>query len=71
MPAMNCWWSKSERQGARGVAMHRQSKSRDVKLARKRQHAGTCSRHGENKADLVQLLVKADVQGSVERCGMR
>jgi len=57
---------ESERK-AREVAMHRQSKSRDVKLALKSANMqDVFSTMGENKADLVQLLVKADVQGSVE-----
>ena len=57
---------ESERK-AREVAMHRQSKSRDVKLAQKSANMqDVFSTMGENKADLVQLLVKADVQGSVE-----
>src|SRR5579862_2038263 len=57
---------ESERK-AREVAMHRQSKSRDVKLALKSANMqDVFSTMGESKADLVQLLVKADVQGSVE-----
>src|SRR6267154_1061870 len=57
---------ESERK-AREVAMHRQSKSRDVKLAAKATNMqDVFSTMGENKADLVQLLVKADVQGSAE-----
>src|ERR1700677_1533220 len=57
---------ESERK-AREVAMHRQSKSRDVKLAQKSANMqDVFSSMGENKPDLVQLLVKADVQGSVE-----
>jgi translation initiation factor IF-2 len=52
---------------AREVAMHRQSKSRDVKLAQKSANMqDVFSTMGESKADFVQLLVKADVQGSVE-----
>src|SRR6202166_2718707 len=52
---------------AREVAMHRQSKSRDGKLAQKSANMqDVFSTMGESKADLVQLLVKADVQGSVE-----
>src|SRR6202011_5099127 len=47
--------------------MHRQSKSRDVKLAQKSANMqDVFSTMGESKADLVELLVKADVQGSVE-----
>src|ERR1700691_5214437 len=57
---------ESERK-AREVATHRQAKSRDVKLAQKSANMqDVFSTMGENKADLVQLLVKADVQGSVE-----
>jgi translation initiation factor IF-2 len=52
---------ESERK-AREVAMHRQSKSRDVKLAQKSANMqDVFSTMGENKADLVQLLVKAAV----------
>src|ERR1700744_5253606 len=57
---------ESERK-AREVAMHRQSKSRDVKLAAKATNMqDVFSTMGESKADLVQILLKADVQGSVE-----
>ncbi len=57
---------ESERK-AREVAMHRQSKSRDVKLAQKATNMqDVFSTMGESKADLVQILVKADVQGSAE-----
>jgi translation initiation factor IF-2 len=57
---------ESERK-AREVAMHRQAKSRDVKLAQRATNMqDVFSTMGENKASLVQLLVKADVQGSVE-----
>ena len=57
---------ESERK-AREVAMHRQSKSRDVKLAQKSANMqDVFSSMGENKPNTVQLLVKADVQGSVE-----
>jgi translation initiation factor IF-2 len=57
---------ESERK-AREVATHRQSKSRDVKLAaRATNMQDVFSTMGENKPNLVQLLVKADVQGSVE-----
>jgi translation initiation factor IF-2 len=57
---------ESERK-AREVAMHRQSKSRDVKLAQKSANMqDVFSSMGESKPNLVQLLVKADVQGSVE-----
>jgi translation initiation factor IF-2 len=57
---------ESERK-AREVAMHRQAKSRDVKLAQKSANMqDVFSSMGENKPNVVQLLVKADVQGSVE-----
>ncbi len=57
---------ESERK-AREVATHRQSKSRDVKLAQKSANMqDVFSSMGENKPNTVQLLVKADVQGSVE-----
>ena len=57
---------ESERK-AREVAMHRQAKSRDVKLAQKSANMqDVFSSMGENKPNTVQLLVKADVQGSVE-----
>jgi translation initiation factor IF-2 len=57
---------ESERK-AREVATHRQAKSRDVKLAQKSANMqDVFSSMGENKPNIVQLLVKADVQGSVE-----
>ncbi len=57
---------ESERK-AREVAMHRQARSRDVKLAQKSANMqDVFSNMGETKPNLVQLLVKADVQGSVE-----
>jgi translation initiation factor IF-2 len=57
---------ESERK-AREVATHRQAKSRDVKLAQKSANMqDVFSSMGENKPNLVQLLLKADVQGSVE-----
>jgi translation initiation factor IF-2 len=57
---------ESERK-AREVAMHRQARSRDVKLAQKSANMqDVFSNMGESKPNLVQLLVKADVQGSVE-----
>ena len=57
---------ESERK-AREVAMHRQAKSRDVKLAKQSANMqDVFSSMGENKPDLVQVLIKADVQGSVE-----
>jgi translation initiation factor IF-2 len=57
---------ESERK-AREVAMHRQSRSRDVKLAQKSANMqDVFSNMGESKPNVVQLLVKADVQGSVE-----
>jgi translation initiation factor IF-2 len=57
---------ESERK-AREVAMHRQSRSRDVKLAQKSASMqDVFTNMGESKPNVVQLLVKADVQGSVE-----
>ena len=57
---------ESERK-AREVAMHRQSRTRDVKLAKQSANMqDVFSTMGESKASLVQVLVKADVQGSVE-----
>ncbi len=57
---------ESERK-AREVAMHRQAKSRDVKLAKQSANMqDVFSGVGENKPDLIQVLIKADVQGSVE-----
>ncbi len=57
---------ESERK-AREVAMHRQAKQRDLKLARQSANMqDVFSTMGESKASVVQLLVKADVQGSVE-----
>jgi translation initiation factor IF-2 len=57
---------ESERK-AREVAMHRQAKSRDVKLAQKSANMqDVFSTMGETKPNLVQILVKGDVQGSVE-----
>ncbi|MGA2778952.1 MAG: translation initiation factor IF-2 [Steroidobacteraceae bacterium] len=57
---------ESERK-AREVAMHRQAKSRDVKLAKQSANMqDVFTNMGESKPNVVQLLVKADVQGSVE-----
>ena len=57
-----------DERSAREVARLRQGKQRDVKLAR--QQAATLddvfSRMAEGKSESVQLLVKADVQGSSE-----
>jgi translation initiation factor IF-2 len=53
---------------AREVALHRQGKFRDVKLA-KQQAAkleDVFSQMEEGEADAVQLVIKADVQGSAE-----
>ena len=52
---------------ARDVAMHRQAKLREVKLAKQSANMqDVFSTLGEAKANVVQLLLKADVQGSVE-----
>jgi translation initiation factor IF-2 len=57
---------ESERK-AREVALYRQGKFRDVKLARQTTRAeDVFSQMGEAKAGVVAVLIKADVQGSVE-----
>ena len=57
---------ESERK-AREVALYRQSKSRDTKLARQTTRAeDVFSQLGEAKAGVVNVLIKADVQGSAE-----
>jgi translation initiation factor IF-2 len=57
---------ESERK-AREVALHRQTKSRDVKLAKQSASMqDVLSTLGEAKASIVPVVVKADVQGSVE-----
>ncbi len=57
---------ESERK-AREVALYRQSKSRDTKLARQATRAeDVFSQMGEAKAGVVSVLIKADVQGSAE-----
>src|SRR5438105_4908280 len=57
---------ESERK-AREVALYRQGKFRDVKLARQTPRGEDAfSQIGEDKAGLVSVLIKADVQGSAE-----
>jgi translation initiation factor IF-2 len=57
---------ESERK-AREVALYRQGKFRDVKLARQTTRAeDVFSQMGEEKAGVVPVLIKADVQGSAE-----
>ena len=57
---------ESERK-AREVALYRQGKSRDVKLARQVTRAeDVFSRLDAAKAGVIAILLKADVQGSVE-----
>jgi translation initiation factor IF-2 len=58
---------ESERK-AREVALYRQSKSRDNKLARQAttRTEDVFSQMGEAKAGVVSVLIKADVQGSAE-----
>jgi translation initiation factor IF-2 len=57
---------ESERK-AREVALYRQGKFRDVKLARASTRAeDVFSQMGEAKAGVVAILIKADVQGSAE-----
>jgi translation initiation factor IF-2 len=52
---------------AREVALYRQGKFRDVKLARQATRAeDVFSQLGEEKAGIVAVLLKGDVQGSVE-----
>ena len=58
--------AESERK-AREVALYRQSKFRDVKLARSATRAeDVFSQMGEAKIGIVAVLIKADVQGSAE-----
>jgi len=57
---------ESERK-AREVALYRQGKFRDVKLARQATRAeDVFSTMGEAKAGVINVLLKADVQGSAE-----
>ncbi|GMU68596.1 MAG: translation initiation factor IF-2 [Steroidobacteraceae bacterium] len=57
---------ESERK-AREVALYRQGKFRDVKLARLATRAeDVFSQMGEEKAGLISLVIKTDVQGSAE-----
>lgn len=58
---------ESERK-AREVALYRQGKFRDTKLAKQgpQKLEDMLSQMGENKAATVQLVIKADVQGSAE-----
>src|SRR6185369_14376301 len=57
---------ESERR-AREVASHREAKQREVKLAKQSANIqDVFSTMGEAKAHLVNVVVKADVQGSVE-----
>jgi translation initiation factor IF-2 len=52
---------------AREVALHRQGRSRDVKLARTATRAEDIfSQLGEAKAGVISVLLKTDVQGSAE-----
>ncbi|HXZ61011.1 MAG TPA: translation initiation factor IF-2 [Steroidobacteraceae bacterium] len=58
--------AESERK-AREVALYRQGKFRDVKLARQTTRSeDVFSQMGEAKAGVVSVLIKADVQGSAE-----
>ena len=57
---------ESERK-AREVALYRQGKDRDVKLAKQAPRAeDVFSQLGEEKAGVVSVLLKGDVQGSIE-----
>ncbi len=52
---------------AREVALHRQGKFRDVRLAKEAKKAeDVFTRMGEESSESVSLIVKADVQGSAE-----
>lgn len=53
---------------AREVALFRQAKSREVQLARQKasKMEDMFSQMGTDKVDILNLLIKADVQGSVE-----
>jgi translation initiation factor IF-2 len=58
--------AESERK-AREVALYRQGKFRDVKLARQTMRSeDVFSQMGEAKAGVVSVLIKTDVQGSAE-----
>ena len=58
--------AESERK-AREVALYRQGKFRDVKLARQTTRSeDVFSQMGDAKAGVVSVLIKADVQGSAE-----
>ena len=58
----------SDERQAREIALHRQGKYREVKLAKqqKAKQESAFNRMGEADAKPLNLLVKADVQGSVE-----
>ncbi len=53
---------------AREVALFRQAKAREIQLARQKasKMEDMFSQMGRNKVDILNLLIKADVQGSVE-----
>jgi translation initiation factor IF-2 len=58
--------AESERK-AREVALYRQGKFRDVKLAKQAAAVGDVfSQMGEEKAGVIAVMIKADVQGSSE-----
>ncbi len=58
--------AESERK-AREVALYRQGKFRDVKLAKQAAAVGDVfSQMGEEKAGVIAVMIKADVQGSAE-----
>jgi translation initiation factor IF-2 len=60
---------ESERK-AREVALYRQGKFRDVKLARQATRSeDVFSQLAEDKAGVVSIVIKADVQGSAEALG--
>ncbi len=58
--------AESERK-AREIALYRQGKFRDVKLAKQAAAVGDVfSQMGEEKAGVISVMIKADVQGSAE-----
>ena len=61
-----CWWSRASAR-RREVALYRQGKFRDVRLAgAAKKVEDVFSQMGESCGQIVNLIVKADVQGSAE-----
>ena len=57
---------------AREVALYRQGKFRDVKLAKQASKMGDVfAQMEEQKLGIIPILLKTDVQGSAEACAMR